>query len=89
MCIIIQTITVYAVVILFVSGLILIIGFSMFMTDYANDLKENLFAMNEDLIKITYPNPAIFVRMKIKKRFTEIIQFHSDARELVYYLNWF
>lgn len=74
---------------LFVSGLIFIIGFSLLMTDYANDLKENLFAMNENLIKIKYPNPAIFARMKMKKSFTEIIQFHSDAIELVDYLNLF
>lgn len=78
-CVLIQIITFYAVTSIFVIVLILIIGFCMFLTNFGNDLEENVFEMN----KMTRQSSSAIEETKIKKRFIDIIQFHSDAREFV------
>lgn len=80
-CLVIQIPSIFILVEVYVDILALFVGFCTFMTDFANDLSENLRKMNEDFNRVINGNSTIIERTDIKSNFMDIIQFHSDARE--------
>lgn len=61
------------------------------MTDFANDLRDNFFELNEYIMKTKDIDATAIERNEIMMRLTDLIQFHSDAKELIvihfYYRN--
>ena len=72
--------TVIAEIEIYVSVTILTIGFCMLIADFATDIKEKLRQFNR--ILTSSEELTTDDRVILKKRLNEIIEFHSEAREL-------
>ena len=79
-CVFIQVITLIAAIDLYVSVVVLTIGFCMLIADFASDIKEKLRQFNR--ILISSDELTTDDRIVLKKRLSEFIEFHSEAREL-------
>lgn len=79
-CILIQALSFLCAAEAFIAVLVFIIGFCYFMTDFANDFRQNFLELNEYLMKAN-DNLIAIDSNEIMKRLTDLIQFHSDAKE--------
>ena len=78
----IQIMTVVPSCILYVSILMSTLGFCWFTIDFVNDIEENLRQLNYFLITSEDQELIGKERLNAKKRLTDIMIFHSEAKEL-------
>ena len=76
----IQAATIFACGEIFVSVLILVVGFCIFVTAFVADIEESLRQLNSDVIA-AHGNKKITKRekVKMKKKLFDIIKFHSES----------
>lgn len=67
---------------IFVNVLILVIGFCTFAAEFASDLKQSLRPIQKDLILLDINGSNAIRITKIKQKFSDFIDFHSEARQL-------
>lgn len=58
------------------------IGFCLFIANFALDLEEKLHQLNQYIISLKDKELSAIERIELKKKFIQIVQFHSEAREL-------
>ncbi|XP_055296830.1 odorant receptor 22c-like [Sitodiplosis mosellana] len=79
-CAFIQTITVHAAGQIFVSVLILVVGFCIFVRAFISDIQDNLLQLNEDFeTEIDRLNLCTKERVELKEKLIGIIEFHSES----------
>ena len=81
-CSSIQIISVIPAAILYTSIMISTLGFCLFAIDFVNDIEENLRQLNYFLITSEDQELIGKERLNAKKRLTDIMIFHSEAKEL-------
>lgn len=89
MCAFIQTMTVLSTGEIFVSVMILIVGFSFFVSAFVLDIEKNVQQLNNDLIKSKNRACTVNERIEMTKKLTKIIEFHSQATELSRFTKFF
>lgn len=81
-CWILQVPPVLATAELFIYTLLLPIGFCLFLEDFISDIEENLHQLSDDLHRIGENLSNIEQKIEIKMKFFDIMEFHSEARQL-------
>lgn len=57
------------------------IGHCVYTADFITDIEESLRELNEEFIEINYQQMSYRKQLDVKKKFIEIIEFYSKARE--------
>lgn len=60
----------------------LTVGFCLFITSFANDIKEKINQFNKYIVSLEETNLTSEQRVVCKEKISQIIQFHTEAKEL-------
>lgn len=74
---------------MFVVALLFIVGFCLFLSAFIEDIEDGLSQLNKCLKKEKVTSLTIVKQIETRKSFSEIIQFHSEVKELSFYSSSF
>lgn len=81
--------TLFAAVSVILAILYINIGFCIFCTEFTSDLQLKLCHFSDHLINKDKNVSTIEEQIAMREEFTGLIQFHSEAKELWFFLNLF
>lgn len=82
MCAIMQLPPIFLTAELFTCTHVLIVGFCLSVTDFVLDIEENLRRLNKNIAGDKNKKLTIKEQTELRKNIFDIIEFHSEAKEL-------
>lgn len=80
-CIFIQLSKIHLIVEVYTSGMVVTIGYCLFVYAFVSDIEEKLLQLNENVVGLDGKKLTARDQTMLMTKFSEIIEFHTEARE--------